>query len=260
MDYHSIPSLKSELKDGVLTLTINREAKRNALNSETSYAMEDILNKAEADKQVRVIIITGAGEKAFCAGEDLSELSGSGECATVTPHGFGGVTARLSKKPIIAAVNGFAVGGGMEIAMACDIIVASKKAKFGLPEVKVGLIASTGGLARLARDLPTKIANELVLTGRIIMADEAKEYGIINHAVEPEDVMKKALELANEICANAPLSLAISKEILQVAKEMSLEDATRYCDVAYKYIEKTADGVEGPKAFMEKRSPVWSGK
>lgn len=260
MDYHSIPSLKSELNNGILTLTINREEKRNALNSITSYAMEDVLNKAEVDPAVRVIIITGAGSKAFCAGEDLSELSGSGECATVTPHGFGGVTNRLSKKPIIAAVNGYAIGGGMEIAMSCDVIVASNKARFGLTEVKVGLIASTGGLARLARDLPTKIANELVLTGRIIMADAALKYGIINYAVEPNEVMEKALELAEEIVANAPLSLAISKEILQVAKEMSLEDATRYCDIAYRFIEKSSDGIEGPKAFMEKRSPVWTGK
>ena len=122
----------------------------------TSAAMEDIMNKAEKDKRVRVIVVTGTGEKAFCAGEDLSELSSGGECMTVTDHGFGGITDRLCPKPTICAVNGVAAGGGMEIAVSCDIVVAAEHARFGLTEPKVGLIASTGGLVRMARDVPRK--------------------------------------------------------------------------------------------------------
>ncbi|MBZ7979749.1 enoyl-CoA hydratase/isomerase family protein [Campylobacter sp. RM12642] len=260
MVYFENEGLKCELNDGILIMKINRENKANALNHETSYAMEDVLNHAELDKDVRVIIITGAGSKAFCAGEDLSELSGSGECATVTPHGFGGITNRLSKKPIIAAVNGFAVGGGMEIAMSCDLIIASENAKFGLTEVKVGLIASTGGLVRLARDIPTKLAMEMMLTGRVIKADEALKYNLINKIVPQDELMNEVLELAKTITKNAPLSLEFSKMIFHRAKQMSLEDANAYCDIAYRFIEKTADGIEGPKAFIEKREPVWQGK
>ena len=252
-NYHGSNEVISELReDGILILTINRPEKRNALNGATSAKMEEILNLAEKDKAVR--------EKSFCAGEDLSELSSTGECQTVTEHGFGGLTNRLSAKPIICAVNGTAVGGGMEIAVSCDLIVAVKGARFGLPEVKVGLIASTGGLVRMARELPRKIAMELCLTGKLIYADEAKEIGIVNYVVEPEELMNKAIELAETIAANAPLSLKITKEIMHVAPSMSLDDAMRYSDTAYRFIEKTADGVEGPLAFMEKRKPNWSGK
>lgn len=260
-DYFGSNEVKSELRDdGNLILTINRPEKRNALNGVTSAKMEEIINRAETDKDVRVIIVTGSGDKSFCAGEDLSELSSTGECQTVTPHGFGGLTNRLCAKPIICAVNGTAVGGGMEIAISCDIIVAVKQARFGLPEVKVGLIASTGGIVRMARELPRKIAMELCLTGRLIYADEAKEIGIVNYVVEPDELMPKAIELAELITQNAPLSLKITKEIMHLAPSMSLEDAMRYSDISYRFIEKTADGIEGPLAFMQKRKPNWQGK
>lgn len=261
INYYGTEEVLSQLSDnGILTITINRPEKRNAINAKTSQAMENILNYAEKDKAVRVIIITGAGEKSFCAGEDLSELSESGECQTVLEHGFAGITNRLSSKPIIAAVNGTAVGGGLEIALACDLIVAAKTARFGLPEVKVGLIASTGGIVRLARELPRKVAMELCLTGKLIYAEEAAEIGIINYAVEGENLMSKAIELAEMICKNAPLSLKATKEIMHVANSMSVEDAMRFSDVTYKFIEKTDDGKEGPLAFVEKREPVWTGK
>lgn len=260
-DYFGSNEVKSELRDdGILILTINRPEKRNALNGVTSAKMEEIINRAETDKDVRVIIVTGAGDKSFCAGEDLSELSSTGECQTITPHGFGGLTNRLCAKPIICAVNGTAVGGGMEIAISCDIIVAVSQARFGLPEVKVGLIASTGGIVRMARELPRKIAMELCLTGRLIYADEAKEIGIVNYVVTPDELMPKAIELAELINQNAPLSLKITKEIMHLAPSMSLEDAMRYSDISYRFIEKTADGIEGPLAFMQKRKPNWQGK
>lgn len=260
-NYYGTKEVITDLReDGILILRINRPEKRNALNGVTSAAMEDIVNKAEKDSKVRVIIVTGTGEKSFCAGEDLSELSETGECQTVMEHGFGGLTDRLSSKPIICAVNGTAVGGGMEIAVSCDVIVAAEHARFGLPEVKVGLIASTGGLVRMARELPRKVAMEMCLTGKLIYAPEAKEIGIINYVVASDQVMDKALEIAGLIAANAPLSLKMTKNIMHMAPQMSEEDAMRYCDIAYKFIEKTEDGIEGPLAFMEKRSPNWKGR
>lgn len=260
-DYFGTKEVVTNLtEDGVLIIRINRPEKRNAINSITSAAMENIINKAEKDPKIKVMIITGTGEKSFCAGEDLSELSQTGECQTVMEHGFAGLTNRLSPKPIICAVNGTAVGGGMEIAIACDIIIAAEHARFGLPEVKVGLIASTGGIVRMAKELPKKIAMELCLTGKLIFASEAKEIGIVNHVVPAQELLDKALEIASIIAKNAPISLKMTKDILHMATQMSTEDAMRYCDIAYKFIEKTEDGIEGPLAFMQKRVPNWKGK
>ena len=259
-DYFGTDTVLSELRsDGLLIITINRPDSANALNGATSRAMENIMNHAEEDKGVRAIIITGAG-KVFCAGEDLSELSDGGECQTVTEHGFGGITARLCSKPLIAAVNGSAAGGGMEIAMSCDIVVANERAKFGFTEVGLGIIASTGGLVRMAKDVNRKVAMELLLTGRRIKASQAVEYGMINYAVPAEEVMPKALELAEEILVNAPLALKWSKYLVHAATQMAEEDAMRYCDAAYRFLEKTEDGIEGPKSFVEKRAPKWIGR
>ena len=244
-DYFGCETVVSELReDGLLIIRINRPEVANALNGATSRAMENIMNHAEEDKAVRAIIVTGTG-KVFCAGEDLSELSEGGECQTVTEHGFGGLTARLCSKPIICACNGSAAGGGMEIAMSCDMVVASERAKFGFTEVGLGIIASTGGL---------------VLTGRKIKAPEAKALGMINYAVPVEEVMDKAIELAEECLKNAPLALKWTKYVVHAADQMSEEDAMRYSDAAYRFLEKTEDGIEGPKAFVEKRTPVWQGK
>lgn len=259
-DYFGTDTVISDLReDGLLTITINRPDKANALNGDTSRAMENIMNHAEEDKAVRAIIITGAG-KVFCAGEDLSELSEGGECQTVTEHGFGGITARLCSKPLIAAVNGSAAGGGMEIAMSCDMVVANENAKFGFTEVGLGIIASTGGLVRMARDINRKDCMEMLLTGRRIKAPKAVELGMINYAVPPEEVMPKALELAEECLKNAPLAIKWSKFIIHAASQMSEEDAMRYCDAAYRFLEKTEDGIEGPKSFVEKREPHWTGR
>ncbi len=259
-DYYGTETVVSDLRDdGLLIIRINRPDVANALNGETSKAMENILNNAETDPAVRVIIITGTG-KVFCAGEDLSELSSNGECQTVTEHGFGGVTARVSSKPIIAAVNGSAAGGGMEIAISCDLVVANEKAKFGFTEVGLGIIASTGGIVRLARDINRKDCMELLLTGKRITAQEAKELGMINYIVPADEVMDKAIELAGTILKNAPLALKWTKYLVHASDQMSEEDAMRYCDAAYRFLEKTEDGIEGPLAFTEKREPHWIGR
>lgn len=260
-DFHGTQEVVTDLReDGVLIMRINRPEKRNAINAVTSAAMEDIMNKAEKDKRVRVIVVTGTGEKVFCAGEDLSELSEGGECQTVTEHGFGGITARLCSKPIIAACNGSAAGGGMEIALSCDMVVAAENAKFGCTEVGLGIIASTGGIVRLARDINRKDCMELLLTGKKIKAPQAKELGLINYVVPAEEVMDKAIELAEQVLKNAPLALKWTKYLVHAADQMSEEDAMRYCDGAYRFLEKTEDGIEGPLAFTEKRTPNWVGR
>lgn len=249
----------TELKDGVLIVTINREERRNAIDPATSAAMEEILNQAEKNPEVRVIVLTGAGDRSFCSGEDLAAFDESGECQTIMEHGFGGMTERVSTKPIICAANGTCVAGGLEIALACDIIVAADTARFGLSEVRVGLLATTGGLIRLARDIPRKVAMEMVLTGKLIPAQRAYEIGLINYVVPGGEVMEKALELAQTIAANAPISLRLSKEIMHMAPQVSIEDAQRFCNRCWDYIEKTEDAKEGPQAFLEKRAPQWKG-
>ena len=250
-DYYGTDTVVSELReDGLLIIRINRPDVANALNGVTSKAMENIMNNAETDPAVRAIIVTGTG-KVFCAGEDLSELSEGGECQTVTEHGFGGLTARLCSKPVIAACNGSAAGGGMEIALSCDMVVASERAKFGCTEVGLGIIASTGGLVRLARDINRKDCMELLLTGKKIKADEAKALGLINYVVPAEEVMDKAIELAEECLKNAPLALKWTKYIVHAADQMSEEDAMRYSDAAYRFLEKTADGIEAGRLRRE---------
>ena len=259
-DYFGTPEVVSDLReDGLLIIRINRPEVANALNGVTSAAMENIMNHAEADKAVRAVIVTGTG-KVFCAGEDLSELSEGGECQTVTEHGFGGITNRLFSKPLICAMNGSAAGGGMEIAVSCDMVVAYENAKMGCTEVGLGIIASTGGLVRLARDINRKDCMELLLTGKKIKAPEAKALGLINYCVPAEEVMDKAIELAEQCLKNAPLALKWTKYIVHAASQMSEEDAMLYSDAAYRFLEKTADGIEGPAAFVEKRTPVWQGK
>lgn len=247
----------TELKDGVLIVTINRDERRNAIDPETSAMMEDIFNDAEKNPEVRVIIITGAGERSFCAGEDLAAFGENGECQTIMAHGFAGITERVSSKPIICAANGTAVAGGLEIALACDIIVAAEHARFGLSEVKVGLLATSGGLIRLPNVIPRKIAAEMCLTGKLINADRAYEVGLVNYVVPADQVMDKAMELAQTIAANAPISLRLTKEIFHIAPQTSFEDAQRFCNRCWDYVEKTEDAQEGPQAFLEKRKPQW---
>ena len=235
----------TELKDGVLIVTINRNERRNAIDPETSAMMEEVLNNAEKDSEVGCIIITGAGEKSFCAGEDLSAYDENGGCQTIMEHGFAGITERVSAKPIICAANGTAVAGGLEIAVSCDLIVAADHARFGLSEVKVGLLATSGGLIRLPK---------------LISAQRAYEVGLVNYVVPADQVMEKAMELAQTIAKNAPISLRLTKEIFHIAPQVSQEDAQRFCNRCWDYIEKTEDATEGPRAFLEKRQPNWQGK
>ncbi len=254
-------SVLTELKDGVLIITINRNERRNAIDPDTARLMEQILNDAEKDPAVGAILITGAGDRSFCAGEDLAALGENGECLTETEHGFAGITERLCPKPIVCACNGTAVAGGLEIALACDVIVAAEHARFGLTEVKVGLLATSGGLVRLPKLIPAKIAAEMCLTGTLINAQRAYEIGLVNHVLPADQVMDKAMELARQMAANAPISLRLTKQLLHMAPHISEEDGMRVCRyMAWKYVEGTEDAVEGPKAFLEKRKPQWKNR
>ena len=259
-DYFGTDTVVSELRDdGLLIIRINRPEVANALNGVTSAAMENIMNHAETDKAVRAIVVTGTG-KVFCAGEDLSELSEGGECQTVTEHGFGGLTARLCSKPVICACNGSAAGGGMEIALSCDMVVAAENAKFGCTEVGLGMHRlHRRHRAPRPRHQPQGLHGAL-LTGKKIKAPEAKALGLINYVVPAEEVLDRAIELAEECLKNAPLALKWTKFIVHAADQMSEEDAMRFSDAAYRFLEKTEDGIEGPAAFVEKRAPHWTGR
>lgn len=259
-EYYNTETVLSDLRsNGILIMTINRPDAANALDAKTSEAMEAIMEKAENDPAVRAVIVTGTG-RFFCAGQDLKELSETGLTLTYTAHGFGGICERLSSKPLICAINGYALGGGMEIAVACDMAVAAEGALMGLTEAKWGLLASGGGVTHFAREIDRKRCTELILTARKFTAEQAYDYGLVNYVVPADQVLAKAIELAEECVANAPLALKWAKYCIHAANQMSVEDSIRYCDAAYNYLELTEDGIEGPKAFSEKRAPVWVGR
>lgn len=249
----------TDLQDGVFVLTINRADVRNCINPETARLMEDVLNKAEKNPEVRVIVLTGAGDRAFCAGEDLAAYDENGECQTLMEHGFAGASNRLCTKPMIVAANGAAVAGGFEIALNCDMVIAAEHARFGFTEVKIGFMALSG-LSRLIRDIPRKVAIEMAITGELINAERAYELGLVNRVVLKEDLMKVTMEIARGIANNAPVGVRLSRQLMHVSQQTSLENAMWIADRCWDIIETTEDAVEGPKAFLEKRKPNWVGR
>lgn len=252
-----------EQRDNILILTLNRPKNGNAVVPELAKLLDKYLNEAEVDDSVAVVIITGAGEKIFCGGMDLKFLAmhpeESEECR-IPGHGWCAITERYFPKPLIAAVNGFALGGGTEIATACDLIVASENAKFGLPEVKRGIFAAAGGPIRLARQLPRATALYIALTGDHITAAQAKEMGLVSEVVPQDQLMDAAINLAKRIAVNAPLSVKFTKELLYKSMDMTLEEAFAYSAEHGKAVLKSEDAKEGPLAFAEKRDPVWKGR
>jgi crotonobetainyl-CoA hydratase len=249
---------------GVLTITLDRP-KANAINVATSKRLYAAFETLHTDPSLRVGIITGTG-RFFSAGWDLqSAVDGEAIDANHGPGGFAGLTEFFDLcKPVIAAVNGLAMGGGFELALAADLIVASDTAQFALPEVKLGMVADSGGVLRVPRRLPRAIANELLLTGRRIDASEAKAWGLINQVVPVEELMQCASSMARQIVECAPLSIGAVKEILRATESQSVVDAYRTLRSAalptYRAMLSSDDAVEGPRAFAEKRQPVWSGK
>jgi len=248
-------------RDGHLAIiTIDRPEVRNAINGEVSRGIEAAIDTLEDDPSLWVGILAGSGP-VFCAGADLkAAVEGrAGEIST-TRGGFGGIAARRREKPIIAAVDGAALAGGWEIVLACDLVVASQAARFGIPEVKRGLIAGAGGLFRLARQLPPNIAMELALTGDPINAATASKWGIVNHLTEPGGALAGARLLADRIIVNAPMSVRFSRRA--ILETRFLDDAQAFQKSAEILAENyaTEDYAEGPRAFLEKRAPVWRGR
>jgi len=245
----------------ILVVTMNRPEKRNSLPPEAHTQMQRIWDDFLADSSLRVGILTGAGDKAFCSGSDLTSYQG-GFDGSLPPAGGGGLTHRFDrKKPIIAAVNGLALGGGFEIMLACDLVVASERAEFSLPEVLVGAGAFGGGIPRLCRKMPHGIALELVLTGRRMDAAEAHRLGLVNRIVPSDRVLEAAKELARSLLRGAPLSVEASKEVADMALEgKSISEIIQAEDGAPKQrVMRSADLQEGIKAFFEKRTPRWQG-
>ena len=247
-----------ERRGHVLLLTINRPEARNAINRATALALEAALDEAETDDDVWVIVLTGAGDKAFSAGMDLKAFA-AGE-VPFTDHGFAGIANRFLSKPIIAAANGAALAGGFEIMISCDMVVAAEHAKFGIPEASRGLIAGGGGLIRLPKRVPLVVANEMALTGEPVSAARAYELGLVNRVVAGPDVLDSALALAELVAANAPLAVRSSKRVMREARELTEAESWTVNDEAFGAIGRSADALEGAVAFAEKRPPVWRGQ
>ncbi len=244
-------------EDGILVLTLDRPEARNAATLAASQIIADALDRLDATPELRVAIITGANNT-FCAGMDLKKFL-DGERPSIPGRGFLGLTIKPPKKPIIAAVEGYALAGGFEAALACDMIVAAKGAKFGLPEVKRGLAAVGGGLMRLPRQMPQRVAMELALTGDMMGSDRAYELGLINEVVDDGTALKAAKAMARRITANAPLSILTAKEIVMESRDWPTGEMFDRQEAYRDPVFNSNDAKEGARAFAEKRSPNWTG-
>jgi len=247
----------SDVTDGLLVITINRPDRRNAIDRATSQAIADQIDRLERDDSLRAAILTGAGDH-FCAGMDLKAFL-DGERVELEGRGLAGLTEAPPQKPLIAAVEGYALAGGFEIALACDLIVASETARFGIPEVKRGLIAGSGGLIRLPERMPRQVALEFALTGRMMDADEAAHWGLVSRLTAPGDALDAARALAQAIIANAPLAVAATKEIVNEAQNWPRSELWTRQNAILERIIASDDAEEGARAFAEKRAPEWRG-
>ncbi|MGW1883929.1 crotonase/enoyl-CoA hydratase family protein [Streptomyces sp. NPDC001970] len=247
-----------ERRGGVLTITLNRPAQKNAVDHEAAVQLAAAVDLLDGDPELSVGVLTGAGG-VFSAGMDLKAFA-KGELPVIPGRGFGGLTGTAVRKPLIAAVEGWALGGGFEMVLACDLIVAAEDARFGLPEVTRGLVAATGGLVRLPRRLPYHVAARVLLTGEPLTAAEGKEYGLVNELTPPGAALDAARELAGRVARNAPLALAAVKEVLRETQGLKESDAFTRQDELTSGLFSSEDAREGARAFAEKRAPVWHGR
>ena len=251
------PEVLTEVRDGVLIVTMNRPEAKNAMNKAQAEGISAAMDRLEAEADLRCAVLTGAGGT-FCSGMDLKGFL-RGERPSIEGRGFGGLTEWTPSKPVIAAIDGFALAGGMELALSCDLIVASAGAKFGIPEVKRGLAAAAGGLIKLPRQIPPRIAMELALTGDFINAARAYELGFVNRVVEGP-ALPAALELAARVAENGPLALIASKAVIRQSHEWTEAEMWQKQGAIVMPVFASEDAREGAAAFAEKRKPNWQGK
>lgn len=247
----------TEVRDGVLIITINRPEAKNAMTKAAAEGIAAAMDRLDADDDLRVGIITGAGGT-FCSGMDLKGFL-RGERPSVEGRGFGGVVEAPPAKPLIAAVEGYALAGGLELMIACDLVVAHKDAKFGVPEVKRGLVAAAGGVMMLPDQIPERIAMELALTGDFIGAERAYQLGLINEVTEGP-ALDAAMALAAKIAANGPLAVRVSKQVMKQSRSWAMEDRYAKQGQLIGPVFVSHDAREGAAAFAEKRKPNWTGK
>jgi len=245
----------------IALVTINRPEARNAVNGAVAAGLEAAVERMEADPDLWVAILTGAGPHAFCAGADLKEVSnGRGHTLSTPKGGFGGFVRAPRRKLWIAAAQGHALAGGLELLLTCDLAVVAETANLGLPEVKRSLVAGAGGVFRLPRALPRAIALEVITTGDPIPATRAAQYGLINAAVPADQVVPTALALARRVAVNAPIAVRESLGVARLAYDRAEAELWDICGEAGKMVRTTEDFQEGPRAFVEKRPPVWRGR
>jgi enoyl-CoA hydratase len=247
-----------DVADGIMTVTLNRPEAKNAANRAVAVGVAAAMDQLDSDDSIRVAIITGAGGT-FCAGMDLKAFV-SGEMPMVEGRGFAGLTEATPRKPLIAAVEGYALAGGLELAISCDLIVTADNARFGIPEVKRGLAAAAGGLMRLPRQIPPRVAMELAITGDFITAQRAYELGLVNQIVPAGTALEGAKALAARIVANGPLAVAVSKQVILESADWSSTEMWKKQQDLVMPIFGSEDAMEGSIAFAEKRAPNWKGK
>jgi enoyl-CoA hydratase len=247
-----------ERRGQILLITLNRPEARNAVNQALAAGLAAAIDELDGDEALRAGVLTGAG-RGFCAGFDLKGFM-RGESPFAGDRGFAGICRRPPEKPLVAAIEGFAVAGGLEVALSCDLLIAARGAKLAIPEVKVGLVAAAGALMRLPRRLPHHVAMQMALTGDPISAERAWELGLVNELCEPGETVGRALELAERVTANAPIALKLSKQIALTAPQLPEEEGWLLQDRVAGPVMTSEDAREGASAFAERRAPRWRGR